>query len=352
VRPYDRRLIHESLTRELARGGQVFFVHNFVQSIEAMASEVQSIVPDARIVFGHGQMKPAQLEKVMDQFVRHEADILVSTAIIESGIDIPNANTMIINRADRFGLADLHQLRGRVGRSHHRGYCYLLTPANKPIQPKAVKRLKAIEEFSDLGAGFRIAMRDLEIRGAGNILGVEQSGHIAAVGYEMYCQLLEKAVRKLKGEKPTDAPRVHLELGVVAHIPQKYIQSPRARIEIYRRLAACRLHAEVEQLEADLTDAFGRPPAPVYQLIRLAEIRALARRWSIESIILREPDVVFAVKKLADAETAFKDAAGSVRLPDANTIYWRPPSAYLDTETLLTVLKKMLSRRVAAKVPA
>ena len=212
VMAYDRQRIKLAILRELQREGQVYFVHNRVGNILEQADEIQQLVPDARIIVGHGQMAEGELEDVMLKFIRHEADILVCTTIIESGLDIANSNTIIINNADRFGLSELHQLRGRVGRYKHRAYCYLLLPSDRTVTPIATKRLKAIEEYSHLGAGFKIAMRDLELRGAGNILGPEQSGHIAAVGYEMYCQLLEDATRQLKNEpKATPARKAHVD---------------------------------------------------------------------------------------------------------------------------------------------
>ena len=213
---YDKQRIQQAILRELNREGQVYFVHNRVYNIAEVADEIQKLVPDARIIIGHGQMAEGELEEVMLKFIRHEADILVCTTIIESGLDIPNANTIFINQADRFGLSELHQLRGRVGRYKNRAYCYLLLPADRPVTPVAAKRLKAIEEYSHLGAGFKIAMRDLEIRGAGNILGPEQSGHIATVGYEMYCQLLEEATRQLKNEPKPAKPEAHVDIGVSA----------------------------------------------------------------------------------------------------------------------------------------
>ena len=344
VRPFSASLIREAILREMNRDGQVFFVHNFVQSIHAMADRISQIVPEARIVYGHGQMKEHELERVMTAFVRRQADVLVCTTIIESGIDIPSANTIFINRADRFGLAELHQLRGRVGRSKHRAYCYLLLSPDRPVTSKAAKRLKAIEEFSDLGAGFRIAMRDLEIRGAGNILGDEQSGHIAAIGYELYCRLLERAVRAMKNE-PDPTPRpVHLELNVSAHIPTSYIASGRSRLEIYRRMVGCATAADLRQLEKDLADAFGPYPPAVGALLELAEIRVLAQHWGIHSIILEEPDIVFRVQELARASPAFAGAPGTVRMADTKTIHLRPPSAsYLDPRTLLAFLRKQLA---------
>jgi len=343
VRMFDEELIRNAILREMNRDGQVYFVHNFVQSIQSMADTVQRIVPEARVAFGHGQMKDGALEKVMQQFVRREADVLVATTIIESGIDIPTANTIFINRADRFGLADLHQLRGRVGRSHHRAYCYLLLSPERRLTVKAAKRVKTIEEFSELGAGFRIAMRDLEIRGAGNLLGREQSGHIAAVGYELYCQLLERTVRRLRNEPDPTPAKVHLDLDVTAHIPPHYISAERARIEIYRRIVACRSVEDLQRLQRDMEDAFGAFPQQVARLLELAELRVLARAFGIGSISLQPPDVVFTIDNVATAEPAFADAPGTVRMPDDKTIHLRLPPSYLETGTLLAVLRKMLS---------
>jgi transcription-repair coupling factor (superfamily II helicase) len=347
VRPFSRDLIRDAILRELNRDGQVFFVHNYVQSIAAMADTVRSIVPEARVVYGHGQMKDEELEEVMHKFARRQADVLVSTTIIESGIDIPRANTIFINRAERYGLADLHQLRGRVGRSNHRAYCYLLLSPDRPPTSKAAKRLKTIEEFSELGAGFRIAMRDLEIRGAGNLLGREQSGHIAAVGYEMYCRLVEQTVRRMKNEPDPNPPPVHIDLDVTAHVPAHYAPSERARIEIYRRIVGCRTVADLTRLENDLVDAFGPFPPQVGVLLQLAEVRVLARNFGINSIRLQPPDVIFAVGKLPQAEPLFANAPGTVRMPDAKTIHLRLPPAYLERGTLLNVLRQMLKRASA-----
>ncbi len=342
VRPFDRSLIRDAILREMNRDGQIYFVHNYVQSIRAMAETIAQIVPEARIVYGHGQMKDDELEAVMHRFVRREADVLVSTTIIESGIDIPAVNTIFINRAERFGLADLHQLRGRVGRSSHRAYCYLLLSPDRPPTSKAAKRLKTIEEFSELGAGFRIAMRDLEIRGAGNLLGREQSGHIAAVGYEMYCRLLEQTVRRLKNEPDPTPPSVHVDLDVAAHVPANYIASDRSRIEVYRRIVSCRTAVDLTQLERDLVDAFGPLPREVQRLLEVAEIRVLARRFGINSISLRPPDVIFLVDHVATAKAAFDEAPGSVRMPDAKTVHLRLPPAYLEPSSLVSVLRHML----------
>jgi transcription-repair coupling factor (superfamily II helicase) len=339
---YDERLIREAIGRELNRQGQVFFVHNRVQNIQSMADRIQRLAPEARVEIGHGRMKEHQLEKVMLRFVRQEIDVLVCTTIIESGLDIPTANTIIIHEADRFGLAALHQLRGRVGRYKHRAFCYLLLPERRCVSALAGKRLKAVEEFSDLGAGFQISMRDLEIRGAGNILGREQSGHIAAVGYELYCQLLDTAVRQLRGEKPQQRQAVHIELGIDAYIPRSYIVSERQRMEVYRRMAACQSPEDLVRLRGDLADACGPVPGEVETLLDLAEARVLAGQLGIASIILIEPDLVFAVRDFHAAKGVFEGAAGTVRLPDDHTAHWRLPTAWREMPTMLRILLKRL----------
>ncbi len=335
---FDDELIRRAILRELAREGQVFFVHNRVMDIRSVASHVQSLVPDCRLAIAHGQMNEGELEKAMLAFLRGEIDVLVCTTIIESGLDIPSANTMIIHEADRFGLSQLHQLRGRVGRYKHRAYCYLLLPQRRTVSPEANKRLVAIEEFSDLGAGFQIAMRDLEIRGAGNILGREQSGHIAAVGYELYCQLLDGAVNELRGQPAKARRDVHLELGVEAMVPRSYVPSERQRMEVYRRMATCENVAELDRVRADLADAYGSPPTAVETMLSLAEVRVRAGLRGVKSIIRMGPDLIFAVDDPALVEPVFEGASGSVRRPEPDTFYWRPPKGTLDMPTLVTVL--------------
>src|SRR6185503_16243163 len=236
VSRWDDSLITHAIQRELARGGQIYFVHNRVNDIELVANRLRHLVPDVKLRIGHAQMPDDELEAVMVDFVEHKFDLLLSTTIVESGLDIPNANTIFIDEADRYGLADLHQLRGRVGRYKHRAYCYLLLDPNKHITPNAARRLHAIEEFSDMGAGFAIAMRDLEIRGAGNILGTQQSGHIAAVGYELYCQLLENAVRTLQKMSPKVSLDVDINLPGDAFLPADYVDDMRLKIDLCRRL--------------------------------------------------------------------------------------------------------------------
>lgn len=373
VIPYNERRIQQAIARELARNGQVFFVHNRVYDITSVADDVQKLAPDAEIVIGHGQMPDGELEEVMLKFMRRKADILVSTTIIESGIDIPTANTMFIDGADRFGLADLHQLRGRVGRSKHRGYCYLLLPPDRPIPEKSLKRLKAIEEFNMLGAGFKIAMRDLEIRGAGNILGAEQSGHIAAVGYEMYCQLLDRAVKELRNEPTHVASETSIELGVSGMLPKPYILSDQRRMEAYRRIAIAATTAELERVEQELTGAYGQIPPAARRLLDLAELRILASVLRIRSISLRGQDVLLRAKPndaaivgaLLKTPSQREGAGGGQASDPASTsrtqqpqihvtvlppkkgeesceVYFRPPPEYLRPETLLAVLRRRL----------
>ncbi|MEX0876583.1 MAG: transcription-repair coupling factor [Phycisphaerales bacterium] len=309
VIPYNPHRIARAIQRELAREGQVYFVHNRVHNIESVADEVRRLVPDAKIIIGHGQMNPHDLEQVMFDFMSRRADVLVSTTIIESGIDIPTANTMIINDADRFGLSELHQLRGRVGRSHHRAYCYMLLPEDRTVKEVAQKRLKAIEEYSMLGAGFKIAMRDLEIRGAGNLLGAEQSGHIAAVGYEMYCQLLDQTVQRLTSTgDPERVEHTSVDIGVLGYIPKAYIPSDTRRIEAYRRLATAAGQAQIDQLVADLTSAYSDPPELVRRLILRARVRAACQGLFVRSVGLREQDIVFLTAHPRRLQDALADA--------------------------------------------
>ncbi len=342
VMPFDRQRVKLAILRELQREGQVYFVHNRVSNIGEMAEEIQNLVPDAKILIGHGQMGEGEMEDAMTRFIRHEADILVCTTIIESGLDIANANTMIINNADRFGLSELHQLRGRVGRWKHRAYCYLLLPPDRPVTPVAAKRLKAIEEYSHLGAGFKIAMRDLEIRGAGNILGPEQSGHIATVGYEMYCQLLEEATNQIKNAPPVSKPESHVDIGISAYVPKQYIPGDRQRMDVYRRLTRCTSMEMLAGVEADVKDAFGEPPRQAIILFALTELRLLSALFGIDSIIRKAPDVVMTVRDAARAQIALAGAPGTVRVIDDKTVYVRPPPSFLEPEPCLLMLKNLM----------
>jgi transcription-repair coupling factor (superfamily II helicase) len=342
VMSYDKNRVKMAMLRELQREGQIYFVHNRVNNIIEVADEIQQMVPDARVIIGHGQMADGEMEEAMLKFIRHEADVLVCTTIIESGLDIPNANTIIINNADRFGLSELHQLRGRVGRWKHRAYCYLLLPADRPVTPIAAKRLKAIEEYSHLGAGFKIAMRDLEIRGAGNILGPEQSGHIATVGYEMYCQLLEECVRQLKHQPKATTPEAHVDIGVSAFIPKTWIAGDRQRMDIYRRLTRCTSVDMLNMLETDLKDAFGDPPRQAVVLLAMTELRLLSGHFGIESIIKKDPDVVLTVSDAGKAQIALAGAPGRISVIDAKTVYLRMPASFMESDALLMTLKNLM----------
>ncbi len=366
VIPYNEIRIRQAIARELAREGQVYFVHNRVHDIMSVADNVQKLAGEnAKVVFGHGQMNPHELEDVMLKFMRREADILVSTTIIESGIDIATANTMIINDADRFGLSDLHQLRGRVGRSKHRAYCYLLLPDDRVIKDTAKKRLKALEQYSMLGAGFKIAMRDLEIRGAGNILGPEQSGHIATVGYDMYCRLLEQAAHDLKNEKREEpASGTSVEIGVSGLLPKAYIPSDQRRLGAYRRIATAATQDQLAQARADLVDAYGPLPSPAQRLFDIAELRLALSKHDVRGVTIREKDVVFVCRHEQQfAEVLLRNtssaaaAMASVRaLPKASEgalgeVYFRPPESYMEAGTLLAVLRRRLGIVEAPQVP-
>jgi transcription-repair coupling factor (superfamily II helicase) len=255
-----------------------------VESIATLAALIKRLVPKARIVVGHGQMRETELEKVMLKFVRDEADVLVSTTIIENGLDIPRANTIVIDRADCFGLSELYQLRGRVGRSNQRAYAYLLVPTEKSLTSIARQRLAALKEFSDLGAGFRIAALDLELRGAGNLLGREQHGHIEAVGFDMYCQMMERAVAERKGEALAVERRATLNLGQEIRIPPEYIESENLRLRIYKRIASVTSDVEREEVRRELDDRFGPPPASVENLLDYAVLKALAEKLLVASV--------------------------------------------------------------------
>jgi transcription-repair coupling factor (superfamily II helicase) len=296
---YDERLIRDAIQRELNRGGQVFFLHNRVTTIETMRAKLQALVPDARIVVGHGQMDADDLEEVMTKFINGEADVLLSTTIIESGLDIPNANTIIIDRADRFGLSELYQLRGRVGRYKHQAYAYLLLPRHARLLTDVRKRIGAMKQYSTLGSGFKIAMRDLEIRGAGNLLGAEQSGHITAVGFELYCQLLKQSVATMKGEKTR--PRVEVRVALdflddASSLPESYVTESHHRIEIYRKLAQATDKAALEALSKELRDRFGPLPPPVEALLAVGELKILASEKGVSSIEV-EADKVKLVRR-------------------------------------------------------
>lgn len=335
-------IIQAAIHREMNRGGQVYFVHNRVNDIEIVARKLGELVPEARVEIGHGQMKEADLERVMVGFINHEFDVLLATTIVESGLDIPNANTIFIDQADRYGLADLHQLRGRVGRYKHRAYCYLLVDKHKHITPDAARRLRAIEEYSEMGAGFAIAMRDLEIRGAGNLLGAQQSGHIATVGYEFYCSLLENAVRQIKKQPPKLGIDVEIELPVDAFLPEDYVTDIRAKIDFYRRLSRLDDFQQIHQLEEELIDRFGRLPQSVQQLLELAEIRLEAAIWQITAISLEDRFLRLMYLDRQRIEQLSRKTDGAVRVVDHKSAYMTIPQDVSSDQSMIAFVKSVL----------
>jgi transcription-repair coupling factor (superfamily II helicase) len=284
VAPFEEELVRRAIENEISRDGQVYFIHNRVESIYSLATLVTKLVPKARVVVGHGQMGEKELETVMLKFIRDEADVMVSTTIVENGLDIPRANTILINRADRLGLAELYQLRGRVGRSNLRAYAYLLVPPEATLSDIARKRLAAMKEFSELGAGFRIAALDLELRGAGNMLGRQQHGHIDAIGFDLYCQMLERAVSKLKGEEAAPELRTTLSLGFDVRIPQDYIPSENLRLRTYKRVSSIATDEEKQDVRKELEDRFGKPPVSVENLLEYAVLKSMCERLRISSV--------------------------------------------------------------------
>ena len=320
VSEYSEDVVKEAVLREMERGGQVFYLHNRVRTIHQAADDIRKLVPHARVIIGHGQMAESDLEEVMVDFANGEADVLVCTTIIESGLDMPNVNTLIVERADRFGLAQLYQLRGRVGRGQHRAYAYLLAPRGRRITEAAEMRLQAILEASDLGAGFRIAMRDLEIRGAGNILGADQSGHIQEVGLDLYTQLLQEAIRELERENPGSALAIaepsaeeptRIELPINAGIPEDYIQHLPTRLSVYQRLAKLTERRELPEIHEELRDRFGPVPEEVESLLKVAEIRAVAGAAGAESVIHSGESIVITLRNsVGGAKSPLQRALG------------------------------------------
>ena len=350
VMPYNMDVIKEAVTAELARDGQVFFVHNRVENIQNIALTLQQLLPDARIAVAHGQMPERELESVMLEFVRHKHDILVCTMIIESGLDIPNVNTILINRADALGLAQLYQLRGRVGRATTQAYGYLFYPPDRAITEGAQKRLRVIEEFTDLGSGFKIALRDLEIRGTGNILGSEQHGHIVTVGYELYCKLLEEAVMALKGEKVEETLETRISLPVEAYLPDDYVPDSRQKIAVYKKIAGLKDSGALNELRDELRDRYGPIPEPAEMLLEVASIKQLSQNLGITAIVAGKEQVKVTfdeqkpkinVKKLVDI---IHENDNFQLQPPAQLIIRMPGMAGVD---ILTELQQALKRFVA-----
>jgi transcription-repair coupling factor (superfamily II helicase) len=289
VLSFDEEVIERAVAEEVSRNGQVFFVHNRVQSIYSMQAFLERLLPGVRFCVAHGQMPEQNLEKAVLAFMEREYDVLISTMIIESGLDFPNVNTMIINRADRFGLAQLYQLRGRVGRREQQAYAYFLIPRQLSLTEGAGKRLQAMEEFEELGSGYRLAMRDLEIRGAGNVLGVEQHGHVAAIGFDLYCKMLKEAVDGMLGKEKTEVPECRVESPYRCYIPEEYVEDADERMFLYKRLAKMTTREEYEELESEMADRFGEPPVPARNLLDLAAVKVQAALLGIALVRFR-PD--------------------------------------------------------------
>ncbi|MBY0586025.1 transcription-repair coupling factor [bacterium] len=340
---FDPAIIRHAIVRELNRDGQVFFVHNRIQDMNRLSQRLQAIVPESRITIVHGQMDDETIEDRMVAFLERRYDVLLATTIIESGLDITNANTIFIDEGDRYGLSELHQLRGRVGRSQHRAYCYVLVDEHKLIKPEAQKRLKAIEEYSQLGAGFQIALRDLEIRGAGNILGAQQSGHIAAVGYELYCQLLDSAVRHARKQPLRSFLDVTIELPWSAYFPHDYIPGERIRIDAYRRLARVADLDGVEEFRREMRDRFGPVPEPALHLIDLAELRLLAQIWQIDAVRPDEAgNLVVHYRHRSRMATLEKLRNREIFAIDERSAYIRVPADQRSGESYVSILKRLL----------
>jgi transcription-repair coupling factor (superfamily II helicase) len=284
VAHFDKDLIKTAIEQELSRGGQVYYVYNRIDTIFSRAAMIQEMLPNVRIGVGHGQMGEAELERVLLGFMKHDYDVFVSTTIVENGLDIPLANTMVIENAERYGLSELYQLRGRVGRSNRRAYAYLLVPADTELSDVARKRLAALKEFSDLGAGFKIAALDLELRGAGNILGGEQHGHIAAVGFDTYIRLLEETVMELKGEEVPLEIHATLNLGLDIRIPADYVRDEHQRLRAYKRIAEARDAEDAARIREELRDRYGPVPQAVANLLRFAVLKSTAERAGVEAI--------------------------------------------------------------------
>ena len=321
VTEHNDEMIREAVTRELARNGQVYYVYNKVRDIEERAEYIQNLVPDAVVAYAHGQMDKRMLEKIMYEFVNGEIDVLVSTTIIETGMDIPNCNTMIIENADQFGLSQLYQLRGRVGRSTRTSYAFLMYKRDKMISEVAEKRLSAIKEFSDLGSGFKIAMKDLEIRGAGNVLGKSQHGHMAAVGYDLYCKMLNQAVNNLKGIKNEYSFETTVDLEVDAYIPASYIKSEYQKLDIYKRIAALETREELSDMKDELSDRYGSIPSCASNLLMVALIKSKAHKIGIMEI---------------KGETAANPAGGASNWRTVMNIY---PKADIDSDAIPKLLE-------------
>jgi transcription-repair coupling factor (superfamily II helicase) len=347
VSKFDPAVVKEAIEREIARGGQVYFLHNRVESIDELKQFVQELVPKVRIGVGHGQMGDGELEEVMTKFVDRQFDVLLCTTIIESGLDIPTANTMLVNRADTFGLAQLYQIRGRVGRSRERAYCYLFVPAARPVTKDAKKRLQVLQQFTELGAGFHIASHDMEIRGAGNLLGPDQSGTIAAVGFDLYSEMLDEAVRALRGEPPRDEIDPDVSLAVPAYLPDDYIPEVQQRLMFYKRLAQASGDDDLFDVRSEMVDRFGELPAEADNLCQLMRVKAEMRKLKLRGMesgpgrLVVTLGVAAALDPVRMAQLVARSKEGLKLTPDMKLVYPLPPNAA--PVDLLAYAQKMMT---------
>lgn len=300
VLEYDKEVIKEAIIKELERGGQVFYIYNIVETISIKALELQKLVPEARIAYAHGKMSGKEIEDIMQDFVDGKTNVLVCTTILESGIDIPNANTIIVENADRFGLAQLYQIRGRVGRSNRQAYAYITYRRDKMLSEDASQRLKAIKEFTEFGSGFKIATRDLQIRGAGSIFGEMQHGHIEQVGYDMYNRLLDEVVKEMKGEKVEEEPEIAIDLNISSYIPEEYIENASQKIEVYQDIANCRTEEDIQNVIDEIIDRYGDMPKEVNNLIEIARIKNLCRKANVIKLQQKQIGIVIYFKELKE----------------------------------------------------
>ena len=351
VMEYNEEMVREAISRELARGGQVYYVYNRVNSIVEMANKVAELVPQAQVAFAHGQMKEHELEKIMFEFINGEIDVLVTTTIIETGLDISNANTMIIHDAENLGLSQLYQLRGRVGRSNRTSYAFLMYRRNKMLKEIAEKRLSAIREFTELGSGFKIAMRDLELRGAGNLLGSEQHGHMEAVGYDLYCKLLNESVREIQGETlVTEDFETEIDLDIDAYIPERYIRNEMQKLDIYKRISGIQNEEEYDDMLEELMDRFGELPRAVQNLLIVARLKAQAHQCYVTELKQKGDEIRMTLYEKALIDPAGIDAMvksykGRLKFRlDKNPyfLYGRPKKGGKETDQVLDSVRMLL----------
>ena len=296
VLEYDAEVIREAIVKELERNGQVFYLYNNVETILKKADEIQALVPEAKVTYAHGKMTGKEIEAIMEEFIEGKTNVLVCTTILESGIDIPNANTIIVENADRLGLAQLYQIRGRVGRADKQAYAYITYRRDKMLSEEADKRLKAIKEFTEFGSGFKIAMRDLEIRGAGSLLGEMQHGHMEQVGYDMYCKILDEVVKEMKGIKVEEELDVQIDINVSSYIPDEFIDNSSQKIEIYQNIALCKSETDIQNVVDEIIDRYGRMPEEIENLLEITRIKNLCREKGISKISQKKDGIIFYIE--------------------------------------------------------